>query len=49
MSNNKKPEQQISIRIPRQMYQELQKKAKIERRSMNAQIIKILEKEVAHA
>ena len=40
---NVKTEQQVSIRLPKAMYQELQETAKRERRSMNAQILKILE------
>ena len=47
MSTEKKPNQQISIRLPRLMYQELRAAAKRERRSMNAQILKILEEEAS--
>jgi len=46
MSNEKKADQQVSIRLPRGMYHELQETAKRERRSMNAQILKILEEVV---
>ena len=43
MSNVKKPDQQVSIRLPLAMYREIQEAAKRERRSMNAQILKLIE------
>lgn len=35
--------QQVSIRLPRRMFEEIKRAAREERRSMNSQIIKILE------
>jgi len=35
--------QQMSIRLPRRMFEKIKRAAREERRSMNAQIIKILE------